>query len=123
MICGVGIDILEISRIRRLLEKFGSHFENKYFTKPEITFCKSRKDVVCSFAKIFSIKESIIKAVSNKSGMTWHKTEILHDALGKPIASVYCNIYGKIPNNNYTIHISVSDEKSYVVSIAIIEFN
>ena len=121
VIIGVGIDILEIKRIQHLLDKFGNHFENKYFTSNEIQFCKSRKDIVSSFAKIFSIKEAIIKAISNKSGMTWHNTEILHDELGKPIASVYCDIYGNIPSNKYSIHISTSDEKLYVVSIAIVE--
>ena len=122
MIVGVGIDILEIRRIQYLIEKFGNHFENKYFTSNEIQFCKSRQNTINSFAKIFSIKESIIKAISNKSGMTWHSTEILHNELGKPIANVYCDIYGNIPNNKYSIHISTSDERLYVSSIAIIEF-
>ncbi len=121
MIVGLGIDILDIRRIRHLLEKFGDHFINKYFTDNEIQFCSSRQDAINSFAKIFSIKESIIKAISNKNGMTWQSTEILHDELGKPIAKVFCNVYGNIPNHQYSIHVSTSDEKSYVVSVAIIE--
>ena len=123
MICSVGIDIIDNRRIKCLLDKFGEHFINKYFTYNEIQFCHSRQDVVNSFAKIFSIKESIIKAISNKSGMTWHSTEILHNELGQPIAKVYCDLYGQLPNNKYSIHISTSDEKHYSTSIAIIEYN
>lgn len=122
MIVGVGIDILEIRRIQYLIEKFGNHFEEKYFTSKEIQFCKSRQDTISSFAKIFSIKEAIVKAISNKSGMTWHSTEILHNGFGKPIANVYCDIYGDIPNNKYSIHISTSDEQLYVASVAVIEY-
>ncbi|MBR1944603.1 MAG: holo-ACP synthase [Alphaproteobacteria bacterium] len=121
MIIGIGIDILDIRRIRYLLNKFGKHFENKYFTHNEIQLCYSKDDIEYSFAKLFSMKESIIKAISNKSGMTWHTTEISHDVLGKPIARVFCNLYGTIPNEKYSIHVSTSDEKEYVVSIAILE--
>ena len=122
MICGVGIDIVDNRRIKYLLDKFSNHFINKYFTYNEINFCNSRIDVTNSFAKIFSIKEAIIKAISNKSGMTWQSTEILHNELGKPIAKVYCDLYGNLPNNKYSIHISTSDEKNYSVSMAIIEY-
>ena len=121
MIQGLGIDILDIRRIKYLLDKFGAHFETKYFTSNEIQFCKSREDIVNSFAKIFSIKEAIIKSISNKDGMTWHSTEILHDNFGKPMAKVFCNAYGQLPNNKYSIHVSTSDEKLYVVAIAIVE--
>lgn len=121
MIIGTGIDILDVRRIKHLIDKLGSHFTHKYFTSNEIEFCMSRNNVAYSFAKIFSIKEAIIKAISNKSGMTWHSTEILHNEFGKPIAKVFCNIYGNIPNNKYSIHVSTSDELLYVVSMAILE--
>ena len=120
MIIGVGIDILNIGRIRHLLDKFGSHFENKYFTNQEIEFCKSRQEIVGSFAKIFSIKEAIIKAIANKAGMTWHGIEVFHNQGGKPIAQLYCDTYGYIPGNKLDIHVSTSDELPYVVSIAIV---
>ena len=121
MIIGTGIDILDIRRVKHLIDKFGSHFTNKYFTYNEIEFCMSQNNVEYSFAKIFSIKEAIIKSISNKSGMTWHSTEISHDELGKPLAKVFCNKYGNIPNDKYSIHVSTSDELLYVVSIAILE--
>ena len=121
MILGIGVDLIDIRRVQHLIDRFNNHFLNKYFTSSEISFCNNRQQRVASFSKIFSIKEAIIKAISDKSGMSWHTLEILHDNYGKPIAKINCNKFGLIPNNNIKVHVTTSDEPPYVISMAVIE--
>lgn len=113
MITGVGVDILDIRRIEHLLSKFPQRFPRKYFSETERTFCYSRKDHISSFAKIFSIKESVIKVLRDKRGLTWHGISVFHDKFGAPHVNV--------KNNNNTWHISTSDEYPYVISYAVAE--
>lgn len=126
MIFGIGTDILDIRRVEQLVLKFGKKFENKHFTSRELEFANSRLRRVETLAKMFSIKESLIKAISNVSGMHWHELEVLHDQNGKP----FINLSGKALeyleqriNGPFQIDVSVSDEIPYVVSLAIISEN
>lgn len=120
MIIGVGVDILDIRRIDNLLRKFPEKFEQKYFTKAERDFCHVRSDYVSTFAKMFSIKESIIKSIKDKKGLMWHGIEIFHDEFGAPNVVINC---GKYLSEKYKFHISTSDEFPYVISYAILEQN
>ncbi len=113
MIVGVGVDILDTRRIAHLLEKFSEKFEKKYFTEAERLFCHSRTDYISAFAKMFSIKEAVIKCIVNKRGLTWHSIEVFHDNFGAP--------YVKLKNNNSIWHVSTSDEYPYVISYAVME--
>ena len=125
MIFGIGTDILDIRRIERLVFKFGEQFENKHFTVQERSFAHSRERYIETFAKMFSIKESVIKAISDVSGMRWHEIEVCHDSNGKP----FINLSGRAheylfhkTNGRFKIDVSVSDEIPYVVSFVVISF-
>lgn len=121
MIVGIGTDILDIRRIQHLIDKFSLHFLKKYFTEQELKFCNTRSNYIESLAKIFSIKEAVIKAIENKAGMKWHYLEITHNSFGAPKVHLQCDKYGKIPNEKYNIQVSTSDEYPYVVSFAILD--
>jgi len=123
MIIGVGVDIVDIRRIDNLLQKFQNHFIKKIFTKKEAEYCLSKKNPSNYFAKMFSIKEATIKAISDTDGLTWHNMEISHNNNGKPIMILSGNAMRNLKNkaNNFSIHISTSDEKNYAIGFAIIE--
>ena len=123
MIIGVGIDIVDVRRIDSILWKFKEQFLNKIYTDAEIRFCYSRSDAVSSLAKVFSLKEATIKALSDAKGIGWHDMQISHDENGKPIM----HLSGKALENlkkktsNFNIQVSVSDEKKYAIAYVIIE--
>lgn len=123
MIIGIGVDILDIKRIQHLFQKFENQFEQKFFTSQEIKFCKKRKTVVESFAKMFSIKEAVIKAISDASGIFWHDIEIFHDDNGKPYVKLAGNALKNLSkkSENFNIEVSVSDEPPYVTAFVVIE--
>ena len=123
MIIGIGVDILDIRRIQHLFQKFENQFEKKIFTKQEIEFCKKRKSSIESFAKMFSIKEAVIKAISDVSGIFWHDIEILHDKNGKPSVNLTGNALKNLKKKTekFNMEISVSDEPPYVTAFVVIE--
>ncbi|MHB1294852.1 MAG: holo-ACP synthase [Anaerolineae bacterium] len=82
-----GVDIIEIRRIARALEKWGMRFEERVYTPAERVHCHGR---VPEFAARFAAKEAISKALgTGLAGIAWTEMEILPDALGKPLVSLH----------------------------------
>jgi len=78
----VGVDIVEIERIAKALERFGYRFLARIYTPAEIDHCRGR---VAEIAARFAAKEAISKALGTGiHGLTWQEMEILPDPLGQP---------------------------------------
>ena len=63
MIAGIGIDLVEIDRIERMIEKYGDAFLAKVFTPEEIDFCSARAKPAQHYAARFAAKEAALKAL------------------------------------------------------------
>jgi len=90
-IVNIGVDIIEINRIKESINKFGSNFLEKIFTDNEIKYCKSKKRCEESFAVRFCAKESIMKIFKTgwAKGINWRDIEILNDKNGQPKIKLY----------------------------------
>lgn len=123
MIIGVGIDIVDIRRIDALLHKFQDKFIKKIFTEKESERCLAKANRAHSFAKMFSLKEATIKAISDAEGIAWHDMEVSHDENGKPIMTLSGNALKNLQKKtkNFNIQVSVSDEKDYATAYVVIE--
>ncbi len=125
MIYGTGIDIIEIARIKRSLETYASHFEEKIFTQSEIDYCRSKADPSRHFAARFAVKEAVLKSLGTgmSQGLSWKNIEVInHSEPGKP--SLLLNGKGKelfAKLQLKAIHISISHEKAYAIAHAIAE--
>ena len=120
MIFGIGTDIVEVERIRKLdsLEKFA----DKILSLNEFEVFKSQIDEVkvTFLAKQFAAKEAVSKALG--TGIRFNQIEILRNSDGKP----YLNHDGMITTifNDLGItktHVSLSDEKKYALAFVILE--
>ena len=78
----VGVDLIEIGRIRRALERPG--FRERCFTEGERAYCDSRHDPAESYAARFAGKEAVGKALGCGVRFTWREVEIV----GRPKPSV-----------------------------------
>ena len=79
MIVGSGIDIAEVDRIRRSLEKFGGRFQRHIYTADEISYCEHRRlRAAESYAARFAAKEAAAKALGTGigRGVTWKEIEV-----------------------------------------------
>ncbi|CAL4320511.1 holo-ACP synthase [Buchnera aphidicola] len=123
-IIGLGIDILKIKRIKNIVNKFGHKFSKKILSKKELKKLLTIKKKTNFIAKKFSVKESISKALGTgfRNKIKFTSFEILHDKLGKPYVKLLnkAKIFA-FQLNLKSIHISITDEKKYICSVAILE--
>jgi len=85
MIKGIGVDMVEISRVRKLVEQ-DLGFAERIFTDREIAYCESKFSKAQHYAARFTAKEAFFKALGTgfRDGMGWQDVEVENDALGKP---------------------------------------
>jgi holo-[acyl-carrier protein] synthase len=83
----IGIDIIEISRIRGAITRWGDHFLKRIYTDAELALCKNRAE---SLAARFCGKEAIIKALNPPDyTVSWRDIEILSESGGKPVVLLH----------------------------------
>lgn len=83
----VGVDMIEVPRIARALERWGERFLRRVYTDNEIALCDGR---VPELAVRFAGKEAISKALgTGLVGVDWPEMEILADYRGKPIVRLH----------------------------------
>jgi holo-[acyl-carrier protein] synthase len=78
----VGVDVIEIERIRKALERPG--FRERCFTEAERAYCDAKKNPAQSYAGRFAGKEAVGKALGCGVRFTWKEIEIA----GRPKPSV-----------------------------------
>ena len=83
---GIGIDIIEVERIKRLSLKWGNRFEHRVYTPRELEYCGSTPTRYGRLAARFAAKEATLKALGTglTVGMNWQDVEICADSVGKP---------------------------------------
>jgi holo-[acyl-carrier protein] synthase len=122
LIFGVGIDIVEIRRIKKAIES-NDKFLQKIFTAAELDYLKSRNLRPEYVAGRFAAKEAVAKALGTGfRGFDFKDIEIDRTTLGKPIVS----LKGKaklIANKEgqYNIHLSISHGEESAIAYAILE--
>lgn len=125
MIIGIGIDIIEVDRIRENIEKFGNRFLERVFTQNEMQYCDSKNvQKYQSYAGRFAAKEAVFKAISsqlsNKYAIQWTDIEVLNQESGIPV--VY--LHGKLEElfgKGFTISVSISHIDKTAVANCICE--
>lgn len=86
MIAGIGIDIVDLERMRRALARHGERFLRRVFTDGELEFCRRRHDPVPCYAARFAAKEALFKALATgwAAGIRWHDVEVRRAEGGAP---------------------------------------
>jgi len=118
MILGTGIDIIEIDRIQKAVERWGDGFLNHVFSPLEIENAKKFKSPYLHYAGRFAAKEAIFKAMGIPD-LSWHDVSIINDASGKPVC--HFNNKSRTIDFNHHLLISISHSKDYAVASAIVE--
>ena len=120
-IFGVGIDIVEIQRIKETYSRYGERFARKILSNSELRNFYNNKNKISFLAKRFAAKEAVGKAlgVGIKNGSILKNIEIKNDLNGKPFVNIN-NIKKINMTEKKEIHISLSDEKKYAVANALI---
>jgi holo-[acyl-carrier protein] synthase len=87
MIYGIGVDVVQISRISQVLERWGRRFQEKVFTPYEVEYCLAKRNPYPNFAARFAAKEAFVKAlgIGIRRGVHWRNIEVRRGPLGRPI--------------------------------------
>jgi holo-[acyl-carrier protein] synthase len=86
MIVGTGIDIAEVKRIRKSIDRFGERFLQRIYTPGEMRYCNSKANRVERYAARFAAKEAAMKALGTgwSRGVRWRDCEVVRLPGGRP---------------------------------------
>ena len=86
MIVGSGIDLAEIGRIQRSMDRYGQRFLDRVYTAAEQAYCLRKRKAAESFAARFAAKEAGAKALGTgiTHGVNWLEIEVGREPGGKP---------------------------------------
>lgn len=85
-IIGIGIDIIEIARIEKAMQKGSDRFRHRTFTDREVEYCEKKRKKYQHYAARFAAKESAMKALGTgwRKGIGFSEIELIHGSSGKP---------------------------------------
>ncbi len=121
MILGIGVDIIEIDRIKSIINRFEYKFLNKIYTENEIEYCINKVNKYQHFAARFAAKEAIYKALNENEQKiaNWKNIEVFNQKNGLPIVKTYGKLKEYLADDK-EIKLSISHSENYVVCFAVI---
>ena len=121
MVFGIGIDIIEIDRIKSSVEKYGDHFLKKIYTQTELDYSMSKGNKYQHLAARFAAKEAVFKALSTgwSKDVGWQDIEIYNEPNGMPLVKLKGDLESFLTNGK-NLKISMSHSRDYVTCVAII---
>ncbi|HSR69714.1 MAG TPA: holo-ACP synthase [Acidobacteriota bacterium] len=123
MIIGIGVDIVEVERMRKAMAN-SAPLREKVFTENEIRYCGERKTQNQNFAGRFAAKEAVLKALGTgwSVGIRWTDVETLPDDRGKPQIVLHGKakeIYQASGANS--AHVTITHSEHNAVAVVILE--
>jgi phosphopantetheine--protein transferase-like protein len=119
----VGIDLVSVSRVESILDRWGDRFLNRIFTRAEVDYCISRHCPASSLAARFAAKEAFFKAVSGGSpgqsvaGIRFKDVEVVMEANGAPRLKPSGAARDALGES--LVSVSLSHEKDMAVAIVV----
>ena len=128
MILGIGTDLVNIERVRKVLDRFGDRFEKRVFSELEIERSRRKYDPSSSYAKRWAAKEACSKAlgIGLRMGISWKEMHIVNLRSGKPELLIEGKakdfLKGMTPKGySPKINVSLTDDYPWAKAIVIIE--
>jgi holo-[acyl-carrier protein] synthase len=114
----VGIDIIEIARVRRVLEHHQGRFLERVYTPLEIAFCRGR---LPELAARFAAKEAVMKALgTGVRGIKWRDIEVLPNPRGKPLIALYGTAAARAEAIGlHELDVSLSHSRAYAIAAVV----
>ena len=124
MIYGVGTDVVEIGRIKAVLEKYGERFARKILCESELKRFNGHRLPANYLAKRFAAKEAFTKALGTgiRAPANWHGVWVRNLPSGKPVLEFSEALKKFMETKGVTsAHVSLSDEKGVAFATVVLE--
>tara|TARA_B110000114_G_scaffold182760_1_gene222675 strand:- start:431 stop:817 length:387 start_codon:yes stop_codon:yes gene_type:complete len=124
-ILGIGVDIVENSRIARSLKN--NHFVQRVFTDSEVLIAKTIKNKKSYYSKRFAAKEAFAKSIGTgfRNNLNFKDISIVNDKLGKPSFVINAKIKRIVKKqfniSSFYFFLSISDEKKYSIAYVVLQ--
>ncbi|MDI6786700.1 MAG: holo-ACP synthase [bacterium] len=118
MIEGLGVDVIEVKRIKEATLRWKDHFLKRVFTKKELAYCQKKPNIYQHLAARFAAKEAVLKAFGVGLGKIHLKDiEVIRNHYGKPDI----NLLGQAKQfiNKGKLLVTLSHCKEYAIAQAI----
>jgi len=117
----VGIDIVEVERFGKIVNRWGDRFLSRVLTKNEIAYCRRKASAIESMAARFAAKEAFIKCIPSNTlaYFPWKQMEILNQEDGKPYVALHGELYRLFRDKE--ILVSLSHTKTSAIAIIIVQ--
>ena len=123
MILGIGVDIVQVSRVQCLIDKWGEKFAQRIFSDEELSLFSGNKIQKNFLSKQFAAKEAVSKALgTGLKGIRLSDISVLRDKKGKPFVrfSGRAAVEALVVGVKY-VHVSIADERDYAIAYVIID--
>jgi holo-[acyl-carrier protein] synthase len=125
-IVGIGIDLVKISRLEEVTERWGNRFLDRVFTTSERAYCLQRKRPHIHFSSRFAVKEAAMKALGTGlgDGIRWKEIETLNNSNGKPEVRMSGKTRQIAKAQKVSgIFVSMTHDQDYAIAQVILEQN
>ncbi len=118
---GVGIDLVQVERIRRTLARFPDRFRSRVFTAGEIEFCEHVTHRHLSYAGRFAAKEAFSKALGTglRGAINWNEVEVRDNERSRPTIVVTGRAAQLLGSKR--VHVSITHLDDYAAAVVVIE--
>ncbi len=122
MIYGIGTDILEIKRLKRILNFKKEEFLNKVFTQKEIEYSQKKAGIV-NLATAFAAKEAVLKSLNlpTLANIGMKEIEIIREKSGKPRVCLLGSLAKTFPPKHYQFFLSLSYTEEIAIASVVLE--
>jgi holo-[acyl-carrier protein] synthase len=114
MVLGIGIDIIEVTRVKNLAEK-NPRFLKRIFTDEEVEYCSKKKNSHQHLAARFAAKEAFFKALGKR--IKWTDVKLYNLPSGKPMLKIRDK--ERFPFSE--VHVSLSHLADYATAMVVLE--
>lgn len=125
MICGIGIDLVEIDRIEKILKRWGEKFTERVYSESEIEYCQKRAHPATHYAARFAAKEAFLKSigVGLAGEINLKDIEVLTDQQGKPYLNVRTKIKPVLSRYGVktAVHLSITHTGTHATAVVVLE--
>lgn len=115
-----GVDIIEIPRLRQVLERYGQRFLERVYTQGEIAYCRGRPP---NLAARFAAKEATMKALgTGATGVGWKDIEVVRQESGAPSIQLHGRAKGRAQRLGMVeVSLSLSHCQEYAVAFVVMQ--
>lgn len=114
----IGIDIIEVDRVRKVYQRHGERFLKRVFTEAEVLQCRGKAN---RLAGRFAAKEAISKALgTGLHGVAWREMEVVQLRSGRPTVTLHGNAKRRAQLLGISAcDVSIADLKDFSIAVAV----